>query len=216
MVPGSAAITRLTDTLRVVPEVVVMVTILSGGDGPSEQRPAAPTRGRGRTGTPAPRARREAPAGRVNSSESASLLPSSNFGPKLGTGRTVGRCRTVPRTRVISALVTGAGAVALTGPATWWLPRSQRMAPTSSSRLIQLHHCRPEPMRPPRPSLNSGSNLASAPPWGLSTMPVRRCATRMPASSAGAVAASQSRHTSARKSCPAAASSVTAVPPVSP
>ena len=61
------------------------------------------------------------------------------------------------------------------------------MASTSSSRVIQLHHCRPEPNRPPSPSRNSGSSLGRAPPSAVKTTPVRMVATRMPASAAGAV-----------------------------
>ena len=78
------------------------------------------------------------------------------------------------------------------------------IAPTSSSMEIQLCHCRPDPIFPPRPNLNSGSCLRSAPPSPDSTIPVRRWATRTPASAAGAVAASQATHTSARKPVPGA------------
>ena len=50
---------------------------------------------------------------------------------------------------------------------------------------IQLHHWVPGPRRPPMPTLNGRSVLARAPPSGDCTMPVRRKAVRMPASTAG-------------------------------
>ena len=54
MASGSAAITRLTDTWRVAPEVVVMATILSGCGGAVEQRPQRDLEGGVlRRGTPA-------------------------------------------------------------------------------------------------------------------------------------------------------------------
>ena len=56
--------------------------------------------------------------------------------------------------------------------------------------------------------MNRGSCFFSAPPLADRTMPVRRCATRMPASAAGWVAASHATHTSARKSWPGALCSV--------
>ena len=46
-----------------------------------------------------------------------------------------------------------------------------RMAPISSSRVIQLSHCRPVPSRPPSPILNGRSCFSSAPPFSLSTTP---------------------------------------------
>ena len=58
---------------------------------------------------------------------------------------------------------------------------------------------RPEPIRPPSPSLNGSSMRPSAPPSLLSTMPVRRWTVRIPAASALAVAASHATHTSERK-----------------
>src|SRR2546425_655720 len=77
-----------------------------------------------------------------------------------------------------------------------------RMAPTSSSRSIQLHHWVPDPILPPRPSLKMGSIAPRAPPPEASTRPVRSMATRIPASEAGAVAASQAWQTSARNPLP--------------
>ena len=55
--------------------------------------------------------------------------------------------------------------------------------------MIQLHHWRPEPRRPPSPNRNSGSVLLIAPPPSPITKPVLIVANRMPASAAGAVAA---------------------------
>ena len=70
------------------------------------------------------------------------------------------RRRACPRT---PAFVTGRVAARFTGPATSLVSR-WTMRPTSSSSEIQLIHWRPEPKRPPRPSLNSGSIFASAAP----------------------------------------------------
>ena len=96
-----------------------------------------------------------------------------------------------------SALVTGFGAVRFTGPLTSAVSRCW-IAPTSSGSEIQLCHCWPLPNRPPTNNLNSGSIFFSAPPLAVSTMPVRRYATRVPAAAAGAAAASHCSHTSAR------------------
>ena len=87
----------------------------------------------------------------------------ATLGPMLGTSGRCGRCRTRANTSVNSALVTGSGAVRLTGPV---MPAVRRcsIAPISSSMLIQLSHWRPVPNRPPSPSLNNGSCLARAPP----------------------------------------------------
>ena len=71
-------------------------------------------------------------------------------------------------------------------PCTESFVRRCRSAPTWSSRAIQLMYCSPEPIRPPSPSLKGRSIRWSAPPWAASTMPVRRCTTRIPASSAAA------------------------------
>jgi hypothetical protein len=54
------------------------------------------------------------------------------------------------------------------------------------------------------------------PPPAARTRPLRRWATRIPASRAGSAAASQSATTRDRNARPAGASSVTAVPPVVP
>ncbi|MBN9521295.1 hypothetical protein J0H58_22705, partial [bacterium] len=78
------------------------------------------------------------------------------------------------------------------------------------------NHAVPSLSTAPPPVRNAGSCFASAPPRGVSTMPVRRKATRTPASAAGAAAASQSRHTSARKPAPMGESSVSTSSPRSP
>src|SRR4051794_3180941 len=131
-----------------------------------------------------------------------------------GTGRTAGRCSTRPSAAVNSRLVTGTGADRLTGPLTGAVRRN-RIASTSSCRLIHGWYWRPEPNRPPRPRRNSGSILASRPPCAR-TSPVRRWTTRTPASTAGAAAASHRTQTWARKSSPADARSSTTRSPVSP
>src|ERR1035437_10326493 len=130
-------------------------------------------------------------------------------------GRSVGRLSTRPRILVYSLLVTGSGAVRLTGPATSASSR-KRMAATSSAMEIQLHHCRPSPNLPPRPSLKRGSDFFIMPPSTDCTRPVRRWTTLMPAASAGWVAASQALHTSGRKPAPAAVLSVHTSSPRSP
>ena len=66
-----------------------------------------------------------------------------------------------------SASVAGAGAVALTGPDSPSSARQCRIAPTSSSRVIQLRYWSPEPIRPPSPTRKRGSCLPQAPPWRL-------------------------------------------------
>ena len=77
------------------------------------------------------------------------------------------------------------------------------MAPTSSSSVIQGHHCRPLPSGPPSPSLISGSSRPNAPPGGDITSPVadHRDPDRRPRH-AGSVSASHARTTSARKPSP--------------
>ena len=90
------------------------------------------------------------------------------------------------------------------------------MIRTTSVSVIQLMTWVPDPIFAPSPSLNSGSSRPTTPPWLARTMPVRRFTTRIPASRAGAAAASQSLTTSARKPEPAGADSSTSRPPVSP
>ena len=77
------------------------------------------------------------------------------------------------------------------------------MAATSSAREIQLQYWRPEPIGPPRPSLKSGSILASAPP--LVAEHDRRCAGAPPGSRTVGRRRwrpPSARHRSARKDCP--------------
>ena len=76
-------------------------------------------------------------------------------GPSGGAARS-------PMVSASSALRTGFGAVRLTGPTTSLVSR-WTIAPTSSSSAIQLIHWRPDPKRPPRPTLNSGSILPQRP-----------------------------------------------------
>ncbi len=47
----------------------------------------------------------------------------------------------------------------MTGPDKDSTSSAWQIAPTASSREIQLHHCRPLPTRPPNPSLNGRSQL---------------------------------------------------------
>src|SRR5438128_966458 len=93
-----------------------------------------------------------------------------------------------------SALVTGAGATAFTGPRRASVASAWRIAPTTSSRAIQLIHCAPLPMTPPMPSRNGVSILESAPPRSLSTTPSLRFTTRIPLAIAVAVAARRPTH----------------------
>jgi hypothetical protein len=90
------------------------------------------------------------------------------------------------------------------------------MAPISSCSEIQLMACVPDANLGHRPSRANGSSLASSPPAGVRTRPLRRFTTRIPAPAAGPVAASQSRTRRARKPVPAGADSSTSRPPVSP
>src|SRR5690606_35793346 len=114
--------------------------------------------------------------------EGLGRLPADQeLGPNRGTGKRGGRRSTRPSAWVTSWLVTGPGATRFTGPVTG-SSRRWAMAATTSSMVIQLHHCFPEPMRPPTPSRKRGRSLASAPPPGARTMPVRIVATRIPAS----------------------------------
>ncbi len=133
-----------------------------------------------------------------------------------GSGISVGRPRTRPRASVNAALVTGLGAVALRGPSTAERRRAWRTRPRWSSASIQLMYWRPLPTRPPSPSRNGGSMGLSAPPAGVSTMPVRRVTTRIPAAAAGSVARSQALQVRARKVSPDELSSVSTSSPRAP
>jgi hypothetical protein len=122
----------------------------------------------------------------------------------------------VARAVVNSEFVTATGAVRLTGPETSLRDSRKPIARISSDSEIQLMACVPDPNLGHRPSRASGSSLASRPPAGVRTRPLRRFTTRMPACAAGPVAASQSRTRRARKAVPAGADSSTTRPPVSP
>lgn len=113
-------------------------------------------------------------------------------------------------------LVTGSGAVTLTGPLMSLRSSRKRIAPISSVSDTQLITWVPEANRGHRPSRASGSRRASSPPAGVRTSPLRGCTTRIPASAAGSAAASQSRTSRARKVFPAGAVSSTSRPSVSP
>ena len=76
-------------------------------------------------------------------------------GPKLGTGRNVGRCSTRPSVLVNTSLVTGAGRGEVDRARRTSCSSRKRMAPTSSARLIQLIHCWPEPSLPRIPKRQS-------------------------------------------------------------
>ncbi|MNL55660.1 hypothetical protein D3C87_1790890 [compost metagenome] len=118
--------------------------------------------------------------------------------------------------RVKAALVTGWGAVALTGPSSDSVKRAWWKAPMRSSNPIQLIHWRPLPMTPPTPITKGSSIWARAPPLGESTMPVRMWTTRMPASRAGSAVASQAWQTSGKKPAPGSLCSVSTSAPRSP
>ncbi len=153
---------------------------------------------------------------RLASSSSSASSPSSSRRPSSGAVRKPGRPSTPARVAAYSALVTGLGAVPLTGPSRSPLSSAWRYRPTVSSRAIQLHHCRPDPSRPPRPSRNSGSCLATTGASAAWTMPLRMCTTRRPAARAGSAAASHCRTTSARNPPPAGLDSVSTSSPRSP
>ena len=170
----------------------------------------------GRRRTPARSARRAGPAVRRGSARSAISAPRASRRAVAGTTITVGRWSTAPMALASSASVAGAGAVALTGPARPSSVRQCRRAPISSSRVIQLRYWSPAPILPPRPTRNRGSCLPHAPPCRLRTIPVRRCTVRIPWSAAGWAAASQARHTSARKPVPDDEASVRTSSPRSP
>ena len=142
--------------------------------------------------------------------------PMATFSAGTGTSISAGRWTAAARAEVNSALLTGHGVVRFTGPWTSSRPSRNRAAATHSDSPIQLITWRPVPIRPPRPSRNSGSSRARIPPSEDSTRPDRSVTTRIPAWAALPVAASQSRTTSDRKPLPAGSDSVTSRPPVSP
>ena len=173
-VPASCVVRRGGEGQRLADGVVVEL----------ETRPAPARRG-------SRAARRAGPRRRTR----RAAVRSANPGTISGVGRFTAR----PSAAVNSALVTGAGPVRFTGPDTssWVIANSS--ARTSSSRLIHGMYWRPLPSRAPSPSENSGLIRPSIPPAGASTRPVRTSTTRAPACSAGAVAASQSSQSWARK-----------------
>ena len=111
---------------------------VDGGGARTRSRP--PARPAGRTRWPA------------NRSWSAISRPSSRRGPNARHRHERGAVQGPADGLAHRALVTGSGAAAFTGPATSWVSR-KRMASTSSARVIQLIHWRPDPSRPPRPEL---------------------------------------------------------------
>ena len=152
------------------------------------------------------------PLSRASSANSPSAARTANPGTISGVGRFTAR----PNAVVNSALVTGAGPVRFTGPDSRSSEIANCSARTVSSRLIHDMYWRPLPSRAPRPSENSGLSWRSAPPAAASTTPVRASTTRVPASCAGAVTASQSTQSWARKPVPAEAVSSTVRSLVSP
>ena len=102
------------------------------------------------------------PPSRPSSANSPSTARSANPGTSSGVGRFTAR----PSAAVNSALVTGAGPVRFTGPATSSCPIANSSARTSSSRLIHGMYWRPLPSRAPSPSENSGLSRPSMPPDG--------------------------------------------------
>ena len=91
-----------------------------------------------------------------------------------------GRRSAAPSARANSALVTGAGAVAFTGPVSDGVAMMWAISRTRSSRSIHDIHCRPLPNGPPSPSSNGSSSRLSIPPSTPSTRPMRNRTTRTP------------------------------------
>jgi hypothetical protein len=105
-------------------------------------------------------------------------------------------------------LVTGCGAVALTGPITPGVSMIQRIISTTSSRWIHEMYWRPLPIRPPTKNRNGRIIFGRAPAVFSRTTPVRSSTTRVPVPSAFLASASHSCVRRARKSSPGCASSV--------
>ena len=150
------------------------------------------------------------------SNKASAISPNASRIANAGVGIRVGRRRTRPSIFVKSRFVTTPGATALTGPVTWLLVRTCNVAFRTSSIAIHGIYCEPDPSTPPAPSLKGSSIFCKAPPFGVSTMPMRRCTVLIPRSCAGAVAASQAWHTSGRNPCPAGEDSSTIALPRSP
>ena len=110
---------------------------------------------------------------------------------KAGAGTSAGRRIARPSARENSALVTGCGAVTLTGPLTAGVSTIQRTISIQSSRWTQGMYWRPDPIGPPAKKRNGRIICGSTPPDFSSTSPVRssttrtrgagaRCASRLP------------------------------------
>ena len=117
------------------------------------------------------------------SSSASATVPSASRSANGGHGEHVGRCRARPRAAASSALVTGSGATTLTGPGRRRGRSRTAMAATSSS-VIQLIHCRPDPRRPPTNEPERQRHAGQDAAVAVSTVPLRRKAVRMPASAA--------------------------------
>lgn len=136
---------------------------------------------------------------RVLASNSASAIsPKASLATKAGRGKRVGRDKTWPNVLVNSLFVTGAGDTAFMGPDSVGVSRAKSTMLMRSSMLIQLIYCLPDPTTPPKPSLKGKSIFCSAPPSGVSTIPMRGKTVRIPASIAGWAAFSQAWPTSGR------------------
>ncbi len=134
---------------------------------------------------------------------------------QVGTPSIAGRCSAAATARTTSAWLFVAGAARLTGPLIG-LSISQVIARTSSTRLIQGQIWLPGPNGPPTPRRSNGHIGPSAPARGAITRPVRKIATRLPASAAGRVASSHWRTSSAMKPVPPVLCSVSGSVPRSP
>ena len=125
------------------------------------------------------------------------------FIAKPGAGRSAGRRIARPSARANSALVTGCGAVTLTGPLTAGVSTIQRTISIQSSRWTHGMYWRPDPIGPPAKKRNGRIICGRTPPDFSSTRPgaqqddadARRVAARC-------ASASHSTQRCARKSSP--------------
>ena len=108
------------------------------------------------------------------------ISPYSSASAAPGTGSSAGRCSARPSACESSRLVTGSGAVPLTGPDQRSSSSAASIIPTRSSTWIHDTYWRPPATGPPTPSRKGGSIFASAPPRRSSTTPVRTCTRRIP------------------------------------
>ena len=155
----------------------------AGVSGLSSAARAAARPGSG-TRSPPAAAARAAPAGCRAARRTA--RPAATRSTGAGTHSSAGRCSARPSAAVNSALVTGAGAVRLTGPSMSAWSSRYRIAATWSASEIQLMYWRPEPSRAPSPNRNSGSQRAEHAAAGATARPrVRRFTTRSAAARAG-------------------------------